>query len=112
MCREKGLDTLVEAFIRIRERAKVSALRLMVGGSCGPSDEALVRQLRSRLDGAGLSGDAIFRPNLSREEKVEFLRSLTVFSVPSRAGEAFGLYVIEALAAGVPVVTARGRSRR
>jgi glycosyltransferase involved in cell wall biosynthesis len=39
-----------------------------------------------------------------RDAKQDFLRSLTVFSVPARHPEAFGLYVIEALAAGVPVV--------
>jgi glycosyltransferase involved in cell wall biosynthesis len=36
-----------------------------------------------------------------------FLESLSVFSVPARHPEAFGLYVIEAMAAGVPVVQPR-----
>ena len=44
------------------------------------------------------------RPNADRDEKLDFLRKLSIFSVPSRYPEAFGLYVIEALAAGVPVV--------
>lgn len=48
-----------------------------------------------------------FHPNLSRAEKLAFLRSLTVFSVPALYGEAFGLYVIEALASGVPAVQPR-----
>jgi glycosyltransferase involved in cell wall biosynthesis len=107
MCREKGLDTLVDAFIRIRHSGRVRNLQLRVGGSCGPSDQPLVDELKSRLEGAGLAKDVTFKPNVSREEKVEFLRSLQVFSVPSRAGEAFGLYVIEALAAGVPIVQPR-----
>jgi glycosyltransferase involved in cell wall biosynthesis len=38
---------------------------------------------------------------------LDFLRGLSVFSVPAPYGEAFGLYVIEALAAGVPVVQPR-----
>jgi glycosyltransferase involved in cell wall biosynthesis len=46
-------------------------------------------------------------PNLDRAAKAEFLRGLSVFSVPATYGEAFGLYVIEALAAGVPVVQPR-----
>src|SRR5438876_33858 len=33
-----------------------------------------------------------------------FLQGLSAFSVPATYGESFGLYVIEALAAGVPVV--------
>jgi glycosyltransferase involved in cell wall biosynthesis len=48
-----------------------------------------------------------FCPNLDRPAKLAFLHSLTVFSVPALYGEAFGLYVIEALAAGVPVVQPR-----
>jgi hypothetical protein len=48
-----------------------------------------------------------FFPNLSRAEKIDFLQGLTVFSVPALYGEAFGLYLIEALAAGVPVVQPR-----
>ena len=53
---------------------------------------------------AGLDGSFVFHPNVNREQKIDFLRKLTVFSVPARYPEAFGLYVVEALAAGVPVV--------
>ena len=107
MCREKGLDTLVEAYIILRQRGRVGALKLRVGGSCGPADEAFVNTLRERLQANGLLGEVEFHPNLDRASKVAMLRSLSVFSVPALYGEAFGLYVIEALAAGVPVVQPR-----
>ena len=38
------------------------------------------------------------------KKKIEHLRGLTVLSVPVRYPEAFGLYTIEAMAAGVPIV--------
>jgi len=107
MCRGKGLDTLVEAFIRLKQRERVAGLKLRVGGGCGPADEPFVRALSQRLQQAGFAGDAEFCPNLDRRAKLEFLRSLSVFSVPALYGEAFGLYVIEVLAAGVPVVQPR-----
>ena len=107
MCREKGLDTLVEAFLLLRQRGRVGNLKLRVGGSCGPADEAFVNSLRERLQASGLLDDVEFHPNLDRASKVAMLRSLSVFSVPALYGEAFGLYVIEALAAGVPVVQPR-----
>jgi len=107
MCKEKGLDTLVEAYILLKQRGKVPRLKLHIGGSCGPSDEPLVKELRRRLAEAGFIGEAAFFPNLSRVEKLDFLGALSVFSVPARYGEAFGLYLIEAMAAGVPVVQPR-----
>jgi glycosyltransferase involved in cell wall biosynthesis len=103
MCREKGLDTLVDAYIQLRRRGRIQELRLRVGGSCGPADEPFVHTLRHRLNAAGLLHEVEFCPNLDRAAKVRFLRSLTAFSVPASYGEAFGLYLIEAMAAGVPV---------
>jgi glycosyltransferase involved in cell wall biosynthesis len=107
MCREKGLDTLVEAFIILKERKRIPGLKLKVGGGCGPSDQPLMNELRDRLKLRGLLDDTEFFPNVDRAGKLAFLRSLTVFSVPAVYGEAFGLYVIEALASGVPVVQPR-----
>jgi glycosyltransferase involved in cell wall biosynthesis len=107
MCQEKGLDTLVEAYLLLRQRRRVADLRLHVGGSCGPADRAFVDKLRERLRAEGALGQVEFHPNLDRAAKLEFLRSLSVFSVPARYSEAFGLYVIEAMAAGVPVVQPR-----
>ena len=67
-------------------------------------DARYVESLKARLRAAGYEQDVEWRPNVSREEKIAFLEGLTLFSVPATYGEAFGLYVIEALAAGVPVI--------
>jgi glycosyltransferase involved in cell wall biosynthesis len=107
MCREKGLDTLVEAFILLKERNRVKNLKLKVGGGCGPSDLPLVEALRDRLKAKVFLDDVSFHPNVDRAGKLAFLRSLSVFSVPALYGEAFGLYVVEAMASGVPVVQPR-----
>jgi glycosyltransferase involved in cell wall biosynthesis len=107
MCREKGLDTLVESFILLKERGRVPHLKLRVGGGCGPADKPFVQELQRRLGARGLSGETEFHPNLDRASKLAFLQSLTVMSVPALYGEAFGLYVVEALASGVPVVQPR-----
>jgi glycosyltransferase involved in cell wall biosynthesis len=107
MCREKGLDTLVEAYILLRQRGRIGNLQLHVGGGCGPADEPFVASLKARLEANGFLAEAEFHPNLSRAAKQAFYRRLTVFSVPALYGEAFGLYVIEALASGIPVVLPR-----
>ncbi len=100
----KGLSVLVDAFITLAKRPHLQHLRLRVGGSATPEDQLYVDSLRDKLSAAGLEGRAQFLPNLTREAKQELLRSLSVLSVPATYGEAFGLYVIEALACGVPVV--------
>jgi len=104
MCREKGLDKLGAAFLLLKKRDRVKNLKLRVGGSCGPTDQVVVDELRGRLEKAGVAGDVEFVPNPSRDAKLDFLRTLSVFSVPATYNEAFGLYLIEALASGVPIV--------
>jgi glycosyltransferase involved in cell wall biosynthesis len=42
--------------------------------------------------------------NFGCKEKKEFLQKLSVLSVPEKHQSAYGLYLIEALATGVPVV--------
>ena len=103
MCREKGLDLLVDSYIELRSRSGTN-VKLKIGGSLGPADEDFVNEQKTKLKKAGLLADCSFHPNLNRSEKIQFLESLSVFCVPAVYGEAFGLYVIEAMAARVPAV--------
>jgi len=82
-------------------------LKLRVAGSCTTADKLFVDRLHHRLIAEGLGEDVAFLPNISRAEKIAFLQSLSALSVPATYGESFGLYVVEALAAGVPVVQPR-----
>ena len=104
MCYNKGLETLVEAFILLKQRNRIPGLKLHAAGSETDADRVFVAGLKQRLAAKGLAGETEFSPNLDRDEKIRFLQSLSVLSVPATYGEAFGLYVIEAMAAGVPVV--------
>ena len=67
-------------------------------------DRPFLKEMHQRLDGAGFSEDVEFLPNLSYEDRLAFLQSLSIMSVPAEHKEAFGVYIIEALASGVPVV--------
>lgn len=107
ICKEKGVDFLVEAYLSLKERDTLRDLKLKIGGGLEANDLALVTALKKRLDARGVLGDVEFHPNVERHEKQAFLRGCTVLSVPTLYGEAFGLYVLEALASGVPVVQPR-----
>ena len=104
MCAPKGLDVLIDAFVEIRKRGNVPNLQLKIGGNLNPWNEDWVEILKLKLYIEKLLPDVSFHPNLSRADKIRFLQSLDVFSVPAVCNEPFGFYVVEALAAGVPVV--------
>ncbi|MDP8242850.1 MAG: glycosyltransferase family 4 protein [Candidatus Hinthialibacter antarcticus] len=103
-CEDKGLHSLIDAFIELKQNENLQHLKLRIAGTMTPGDEHFVAEQKSKLQTAGVLDDVDFLPNISREEKIDFLHSITIFSVPAMYGEAFGLYVIEAMAAGVPVV--------
>jgi glycosyltransferase involved in cell wall biosynthesis len=104
MCHGKGLHLLVDAFILLKQRGNLPSLRLRVGGAKTAIDEDYVTAQEARLVAAGVRSDAEFIPNIPAEDKSSFLQSLSVLSVPATYGESFGLFVIEAMACGVPVV--------
>ena len=103
----KGLGLVVDAFILLKKRGRFPAAKLRCAGAMTADDARYVATLKRQLDAAGCAADAEFLPNVSRAEKAEFLQSLTLLSVPASYGEAFGLYLLEAWAAGVPVVQPR-----
>jgi glycosyltransferase involved in cell wall biosynthesis len=104
MIREKGVHQLVEAFIHLRKQLHHPDARLHIAGAATAGDEKLIAELRQKLSAAGLADQVTWSPNISREEKADLLASLTIFSVPATYPEAFGLYTVEALASGVPLV--------
>lgn len=104
MIHGKGLTTLVDAFIDLAKRGTVPRVKLRIGGAKTPADEKYVDGLQSKIKAAGLTKRVEWFPNVSFKDKVHFFHDLTVFSVPATYGEAFGLYVIEAVSSGVPVV--------
>jgi glycosyltransferase involved in cell wall biosynthesis len=109
MCWVKGIELLVDAFIELKKRDKLSGAgaKLRIAGSMTPQDEKLVKKLKTKLRDAGVADDVEFLPNVTRDEKIAFLQSLSLLSVPTRFDESFGLYLLEAWACGVPVVQPR-----
>jgi len=104
MIPDKGFDVLVDAFIHLRTELGDSETRLHVAGAVTADDQRGVGAAQERLRKAGLADSVEWSMNVSREEKLAILRSLTLFSVPAIYHEAFGLYAIEAMACGVPLV--------
>ena len=96
----KGLDLVVEAVQRLVAQGR--EVRLRVAGKV--LNKTFWRQVQQGIKAAGLTDRVEYLGEITLEEKISFLHTLSVFALPSRFAEARGLSVMEALATGVPVV--------
>ncbi len=104
---EKGLDVLADAYRRLRTRRGIGPSRLVAAGYLAPEHQGYLDRIKSDLDAWGLSSQFEYRGELNRAEKIAFLRSLDVLSVPATYDGPKGMFLFEAMAAGVPVVQPR-----
>ncbi len=98
---EKGLHHLVEAMERVR--AVIPDARLRVGGYYSKQYARYFADIRRRTNRWGAGFEYIGSPE-TLAEKIAFYQSCDVLSVPTDFLEPKGLYVLEALANGTPVV--------
>jgi len=104
---EKGLHLLIEAYILLRREMGLTEARLEVAGYLAPEHQGYLAEVEARMKSAGLDAEFRYHGTLDREIKIAFLRSLDVLSVPSPYAEPKGLYLLEAMANGVPWVQPR-----
>ncbi len=99
---EKGLHVLVDAFIKLHADGRLPAARLEIAGWLGKQHEAYWSEQLHKLDVAGLRQFATYHGSVDRPGKLRFLQSIDLLCVPTTYQEPKGLFVLEALAAGVP----------
>ena len=104
---EKGLHVLVDAYVRFRGRVGNAPTRLEAAGYMSSTARPYLDQAREMMSRAGLSAEFLYRGELDRDAKLAFLRGLHVLSVPATYDEPKGMFLLEAMAGGVPVVQPR-----
>jgi glycosyltransferase involved in cell wall biosynthesis len=104
ICPEKGLHILAEAFRVLADRNGKDHLSLHVAGWLGKRDEAYFHSVRDQLVSWGLGDQVSYLHDFGRDEKIEFLSGIDVLSVPTPYREPKGLFALEAMANGVPIV--------
>jgi glycosyltransferase involved in cell wall biosynthesis len=104
MCHENGLDILVDAFILLKKLPGYDDVKLMITGGKTGDDTAYLKKISKKLSVNNLSQSVDFHADFDGEGRKEFFSATSLLSVPVRNGEAFGIYLAEALASGIPVV--------
>lgn len=104
---EKGLHALCDAYRLLRQQTPARRIKLEVGGYLAPEYRDYLAGIERQMNDWGLSGEFRYRGVLDREAKLAFLKGLDAFSIPATYDEPKGMSVLEAMAAGVPVVQPR-----
>ncbi len=92
-----GLDTLIDAADRLRQQG--ARFRVLIGGG-GPLASTLAATIQDR----GLSEHVFLLGRIEQERIGACYAAADCFVLPTRALECFGLIVLEAYAAGTPVI--------
>jgi len=104
---EKGLHVLAEAYRLARQSGELVDARLEAAGYMAPDCKPYLDEIQKHLQDAGLGGEFHYRGAVERADKIAFLRSLDVMSMPATYDEPKGVSLLEAMACGVPLVQPR-----
>jgi len=99
-----GLGILVDAFLELKKDSRFKDLELHLTGGYSSDDKPFVNGLMKKISKHGFAKDVRVFRDFCKDNRIKFLKTLTLLSVPVPTGEAFGAYQVEALAAGVPIV--------
>ena len=99
-----GFDKLVDAFIELKSEKTLSGLSLHVCGGYTGDDKPFIREQIKKIKDHGFKSSVRIYPEFQGNAKQEFFNNIDIMSVPVRKYDGYGLYILEANAAGVPVV--------
>jgi glycosyltransferase involved in cell wall biosynthesis len=104
---EKGLHVLADVYIRFRRMIGTGKARLEAAGYASPAHASYLDDVKQVLKRAGLEQEFTYHGVVDRQGKLRFLSSLNLLSVPATYDEPKGMFLLEAMACGVPVVQPR-----
>lgn len=99
-----GMDILVDAFFLLKQKPEFDDVNLVLTGGSTGDDKKFLSDIRSRIREHGLQEKVEFHEDFEEQGLRDYLEKVSVVSVPVRNGEAFGIYLLECMASGVPVV--------
>jgi glycosyltransferase involved in cell wall biosynthesis len=104
LCYDNGLDILVDAFISLKQIKGNEDVKLILTGGTTGADKKFIKGLKARIREYNLENAVEWQEDFEEEARLEFFDRVRLISVPVRKELAFGLYLLEAMASGVPVL--------
>lgn len=104
---EKGLHVLSEAYKKMRQRDGSFKARLEAAGYLAPEHKEYLQGIEQQMKAWGLGEEFAYRGVLDKPGKIDFLHNLDVLSVPTPYSDPKGMFLLEAMANGIPVAQPR-----
>lgn len=104
MCRKDGFDIVVDAFINLKNKPGFDDVKLIATGGLTGDDKKFLKEQKQKIKEAGLESNFEIIEEFEGDTRHNFFKKVSMVSVPVRIGEAFGMYLLESMASGVPVV--------
>ena len=101
---QNGFDKLVDAFIDLKRKDVLPGLTLHVSGGFTGDDKSFIAKQIKKIKTNGFTEYLKIYPEFQGNGKYEFFSNIDIMSVPVRKHDGYGLYILEANAAGIPVV--------
>jgi glycosyltransferase involved in cell wall biosynthesis len=98
-----GFDKLVDAFIKLKEERFKDLTLHVCGGHTSDDNQFIAGQIK-KIREHGFKSSVKIYPDFQGNKKMEFFNNVDVISVPVRKHDGYGLYILEANGAGIPVI--------
>jgi glycosyltransferase involved in cell wall biosynthesis len=101
---QNGFDKLVDSFIELKAGNILPGLTLHISGGFTGDDKPFIKEQIKKIKLHDLKSSIRIYPEFQGNSKDEFFSNIDIMSVPVRKHDGYGLYLLEASAAGIPVV--------
>jgi glycosyltransferase involved in cell wall biosynthesis len=104
MCHKDGFDIVVDAFIDLKKNTGFEDVKLIATGGLTGDDKKFLKDQKQKIKDNNLEDSFEIIEEFEGDARHNFFRKVSMVSVPVRIGEAFGMYLLESMASGIPVV--------
>lgn len=104
MCHKDGFDIVMDAFIELKKKPGFDDVKLIATGGLTGDDKKFLKEQKQKIKDSNLENAFEIIEEFEGNTRHNFFKKVSMVSVPVRIGEAFGMYLLESMASGVPVV--------